>query len=148
MAEVIFYEKPGCANNTRQKALLKASGHDVEARSLLTEAWTPELLRAFFGARPVAEWFNRAAPRVKSGEVQPETQTADSAIQLMLAEPLLIRRPLIQVGERREIGFETATIDAWIGLRATELPVTEACQRTNPPHDTAKCPAPNDAGQG
>jgi nitrogenase-associated protein len=115
MAKIVF-EKPGCANNTRQKALLAAAGHEVDARNLLTEKWTAQRLRPFFGARPVAEWFNRAAPRVKSGEVVPEQLDEASAIALMLAEPLLIRRPLIQAGKRREAGFDQELVDAWIGL--------------------------------
>lgn len=72
MATILFWEKPGCSGNARQKALLSASGHTIVARSLLAELWTAERLRPFFGARPVAEWFNRASPRVKSGEVRPE----------------------------------------------------------------------------
>ena len=73
MTTITFYEKPGCANNTRQKALLAAAGHEVIARNLLTELWTRERLLAFFGERPATEWFNRAAPRVKSGEVIPSS---------------------------------------------------------------------------
>ncbi len=29
MVRVIFYEKPGCINNTKQKALLWAAGLDI-----------------------------------------------------------------------------------------------------------------------
>ena len=116
MAKVIFYEKPGCANNTRQKAMLAAAGHELITRNLLTEAWTAEALRPFFGSKPVAEWFNRAAPRVKAGEVVPEQIGEDEAIEMMLAEPLLIRRPLMQVEERREAGFNQDLVDEWIGL--------------------------------
>ena len=58
MATVIFYEKPGCVNNTKQKALLIAAVHTVKALNLLTEHWTVETLRPFFGNLPVAEWFN------------------------------------------------------------------------------------------
>ena len=47
MAEVIFYEKPGCINNTKQKALLQAAGHLVDARNLLTESWSSESLWLF-----------------------------------------------------------------------------------------------------
>ena len=53
MATVTFYEKPGCINNTRQKKLLAAAGHQVEVKNLLTEAWQAERLRAFFGDMPV-----------------------------------------------------------------------------------------------
>jgi len=72
MARIVFYEKPGCGNNTKQKALLAAAGHEVVARNLLAEPWTHERLLEFFGKRPVADWFNRAAPRVKDGEIVPE----------------------------------------------------------------------------
>ena len=96
MTMIIFYEKPGCANNTKQKVMLAAAGHTVWAKSLLTEAWTADRLLTFFGARPVAEWFNRAAPKVKSGEVVPEQMQAENALEMMLAEPILIRRPLVQ----------------------------------------------------
>ena len=119
MADIIFYEKPGCAGNTRQKRLLIQAGHRLEVRNLLTEPWTAERLQAFFGDLPVAKWFNLAAPRVKSGEVQPAALTAEQALRLMLNEPLLIRRPLMerhQAGEPlRMAGFDITTVNAWIG---------------------------------
>ena len=119
MTRVVFYEKPGCANNAKQKALLVAAGHEVVARSLLTEAWTEERLLDFFGNLPVADWFNRAAPRVKSGEVDPESLDEAEALQLMLADPLLIRRPLMETDGRKGIGFDPEKIHAWLGLTPT-----------------------------
>ncbi|HVI51784.1 MAG TPA: ArsC/Spx/MgsR family protein [Candidatus Sulfotelmatobacter sp.] len=129
MTRVLFYEKPGCRNNTRQKELLLASGHDVVAKSLLTEPWTAESLRPFFGDKPVAEWFNRASPKVKEGIVVPETFDEASAIQAMLAEPLLIRRPLMEADGRKAVGFDAGAVDAWIGLSADGKPVRETCPR-------------------
>jgi nitrogenase-associated protein len=120
MARVIFYEKPGCKNNTRQKVLLTAAGHEVISFSLLTEPWTVERLKSFFGSRPISEWFNKAAPRIKSGEVDPEKIDEQTALMMMLKDPLLIRRPLIEVGSRREVGFDVEKIDAWIGLKAVD----------------------------
>jgi nitrogenase-associated protein len=131
VAKVVFYEKPGCAGNARQKALLRQSGHDLDVRDLLTTPWTAERLRSFFGERPVAEWFNAASPRVKSGEVRPGELDAEAALALMRADPLLIRRPLIEVDGRRETGFDPAFIDAWIGLKPASTPVGEACPREN-----------------
>ncbi|MBC1235591.1 ArsC/Spx/MgsR family protein [Nostoc sp. 2RC] len=120
MARVIFYSKPGCQGGTKQKVLLTAAGHEVIAYDLLTEPWTVERLRSFFGDRPVAEWFNRSSPRVKSGEIVPEKIDAQTALILMLRDPLLIRRPLLQVGDRREVGFDVEKIDAWIGLKPVD----------------------------
>jgi nitrogenase-associated protein len=116
MATVIFYEKPGCVNNTKQKALLQAAGHTVDARNLLTEAWTVQRLEQFLGQHPVAEWFNRSAPLIKSGDVIPERLDRTTALQLMLEHPLLIRRPLIQSGDRYTVGFDISELDAWLGL--------------------------------
>jgi nitrogenase-associated protein len=136
MAHVIFFEKPGCGGNARQKALLSASGHQVEARNLLTEQWSAPLLTAFFGDRPVAEWFNRASPRIKAGEIVPERMEAEQALALMLADPLLIRRPLLQVGERREVGWDEALVNAWIGLKGA-AGIGEGCPKGESGH---RCP--------
>lgn len=148
VAKVVFFEKPGCGNNTRQKAWLAAAGHEVDARSLLTEAWTPERLRAFFGERPVAEWFNRASPRVKSGEVVPEEVNADQALDMMVADPLLIRRPLIESAGRRSVGFDPEAINAWLGLDAATVARLaaqgnpEGCLHPQAPHGSEPCPPP------
>ncbi|NER08466.1 MAG: nitrogenase-associated protein [Okeania sp. SIO3C4] len=120
MAKVIFYEKPGCKNNTKQKTLLETAGHQLETHNLLKETWTKDNLRLFFGDRPVVEWFNNAAPKVKSGEVVPEETDAETALTMMLSDPLLIRRPLMQVGDRREVGFDVEVVNNWVGLQPVD----------------------------
>ncbi len=127
MAKVVFYEKTGCGGNARQKASLTASGHVLDVRNLLTEPWTATSLRPFFGTKPLRNWFNSAAPPVKSGAIKFRELTPQAALAMMVADPLLIRRPLMQVGERREAGFDQAKVDAWIGLRQTTGPVTDTC---------------------
>ena len=129
MAHVVFFEKPGCAGNARQKAALIASGHTLDVRSILAEPWDAERLRGFFSARPVAEWFNMSSPRIKSGEVKPDALSVDEALSLMLADHLLIRRPLMEAEGRREAGFDPARVAAWIGLRESRAPVTDTCVR-------------------
>ena len=132
MSTVIFYEKPGCINNTKQKALLLEAGHQVQPENLLTTNWTKEKLRPFLGDLPVREWFNYTAPRIKSGDVNPEFLDENAALELMIADPLLIRRPLIQVGEVLTVGFNLEKINAWIGLKS-EISVNqdlETCPRT------------------
>lgn len=118
MAIVDFYEKPGCVGNAKQKRLLRAAGHALRVHNLLTEPWKPEQLRAFFGDRPVTEWFNLTAPSIKNGTVCPATLRADDALRLMIQQPILIRRPLLRVGDRCATGFDLAEIDAWLGLAA------------------------------
>lgn len=132
MAHIVFWEKPGCAGNSRQKALLAQSGHTLEVRSILAEPWEAERLRSFFGDRPVAEWFNRSSPRVKSGEIVPEALSESDALALMLADRLLIRRPLMEANGRRESGFDPERVKAWVGIVEKRVPVTDRCV-----HETA-----------
>ncbi len=124
VAHVIFYEKPGCGGNARQKALLVASGHSVEPRNLLKEQWSSAELRLYFGDQPIVQWFNQSSPRIKAREIDPDVLAESTALELMIADPLLIRRPLMRVGERREAGFDRDLIEAWIGLAAAngEMP--------------------------
>lgn len=125
---VNFYEKPGCANNARQRRLLEAAGCRVLAHDLLREPWTADRLRAFFGHRPVAQWFNRAAPQVKSGAIQPQMLDAATALSLLLAEPLLIRRPLIEVDGWRTVGFDAAALERRLGV-GFDTTVPDGCAR-------------------
>lgn len=116
MATIDFYEKPGCLGNAKQKQLLLAAGHTLNVHNLLTEPWTVDRLRPFFGDRPIREWFNPTAPPIQSGTVCPEHLTATEALALMVAQPILIRRPLLRVGDRCMAGFDLAAINAWVGL--------------------------------
>ena len=106
-----FYEKPGCINNTRQKLLLESYGHTVIAHSILSEQWTKDKLRPFFGALPVHKWFNMAAPEIKSGEIEPTNFNESTALTAMLSNHLLIRRPLIEADSRFVCGFENELIN-------------------------------------
>ena len=131
MATVIFYEKPECANNKRQKRLLTDAGHTVIAKNLLTEVWQAEQLRLFFADLAVRDWFNYSAPAIKYGEVEPDTLNESQALALMLDNPLLIRRPLMQVGDERQAGFDQEKVNAWLNLTArnTEQDL-ETCPRS------------------
>lgn len=136
MAAIIFWEKPGCQGNSRQKEILLASGHELEVRDLLTEPWDTAGLALFFGERPVAEWFNPAHPRIKSGEVVPAAFDREEALQLMVAEPLFIVRPLMQVGNERLAGFDVKEVHNWIGLALDSVG----------PRDPRNCPCVTGAG--
>jgi nitrogenase-associated protein len=131
MATVTFYEKPDCINNARQKRLLEAAGHRVIARNLLQEPWTCDRLRPFFAGLPVPQWFNPTAPAIATGRVVPTQLDADAALALMVLDPLLIRRPLLEVGGDRRAGFDPEAIARWIGLTiATPDLDLETCPRS------------------
>lgn len=116
MANIVFYEKPGCINNSKQKKLLRNAGHQVESRNLLTESWSRSTLLEYFDSMVVSRWFNSSAPDIKSGQIDPSTLSEDAALELMIENPILIRRPLMRVGEKCRVGFDVEHVDQWIGL--------------------------------
>jgi nitrogenase-associated protein len=118
---VIFYEKPGCLTNARQKALLERNHCRLTVRSLLSEPWTEERLYAFLERRPVAEWFNPAAPAIKSGEIDPRYLDKASAMALLLRDPILIRRPLLDTPFGKTAGFDDAALLEQLGVQNEEL---------------------------
>jgi nitrogenase-associated protein len=106
MKHLIFYEKTGCVGNARQQKELTEAGFTFDVRSLLDEAWTKDMLRPYFGDRPVKDWFNDKAPDVKSGHVKPDMYSEDEAIEVMIQDPILIRRPLIDYDGVKCSGFD------------------------------------------
>ncbi|MGQ1786868.1 MULTISPECIES: ArsC/Spx/MgsR family protein [unclassified Saccharicrinis] len=122
MASITFYEKTGCINNTKQKEILELAGHAVNPVHIVHHDWTKLELLSFFDGLPVKDWFNKNAPSVQTGEVKPEMYNAEEAIELMLHDHLLIRRPLLVIDEDKIVGFDKAYLEERIGLNPASNP--------------------------
>ena len=116
MADITFFEKPGCENNRRQKEWLLFSGHTLKVLNLLAHAWTKEKLRPFLEGKPVRECFNPAAPDIRDGIIDPSTISFEEALDAMISNPLLIRRPLMVIDGRHLQGFDKALLRTIITL--------------------------------
>jgi nitrogenase-associated protein len=114
MTKIIFYEKIGCDDHLRQKGLLAEAGYEVEARSLTGQKWTPASLRGFFAERPVAEWFDRAAPKVLSGEIDPSRTSPQAALVMMSLDPGLIASPLIKLDGHCAAGLDAEGLKSFL----------------------------------
>ena len=119
MAKITFYAKSNCINNHKQIKLLKAAGHQVTERDILTETWASDELRGYFGSSPVNEWFNMTAPAIKSGRFSTDGISESQALEAMTNDPLLIRRPLMDIGGQKLCGFRKDELDQIIGLSPT-----------------------------
>lgn len=121
-----FYEKPGCAGNERQKAKLTSLGCMLIVKNLLTTNWSKEELSGYFVGKLVRDWFNMSAPSIKDGLINIDALDEDEALELMIREPILIKRPLIKYGRVRISGFDPKEIQTKIGLDVDQAPPT--CQ--------------------
>lgn len=96
-------------------------------------------MRPFFGDKPVSEWFNLSAPAVKSDTINIVALSARQALNLMLVEPLLICRPLLQYGQQWQSGFVNGPVLTALGIvldAATDLndcPIVGDAFKCEPP---------------
>ncbi|WP_060826497.1 ArsC/Spx/MgsR family protein [Sulfurospirillum cavolei] len=119
---IVFYEKTGCSGNARQKALLREYGIEIEVRSLLETPWDKPTLEAFFEGLTPHEMLNPFAPQLKDGTFQLAEYTKESLIEAMIRTPILIRRPLLQIGDVKLCGFDIARLNE---LLHVTMPVPE-----------------------
>jgi nitrogenase-associated protein len=80
----------------------------------------------------VAEWLNPTAPRVKSGEVRPQDLDEARALALMVDDPLLIRRPLMETGTGRSSGFDPGVVLALLGVQPNVAEDLQSCSKPGP----------------
>lgn len=137
MSMLVFFEKPGCIGNARQKALLVRLGHSLQVRNLLGTRWTPDELASYFAGLPVRDWFNRSAPAVRDGELDIDALDADAALALLVAEPLLIRRPLIDSPLGRCAGFLPGPVLTALGVPADAADLDQCAVGSADPANSA-----------
>jgi len=133
--EIVFWEKPGCMGNARQRALLVQGGHHVVAHSLPGSVWSREGLLDWLGELPVPDWFNRGARRIREGEIDPDRVEREAALAILAADPILLRRPLVEVAGVRMVGFDLDRIESLAG----PLPDTERIRMVRA-EDLTECP--------
>lgn len=136
--KVIFYEKPGCQGNAKQKKLLGLYGVVFEARSILSEPWSEDELHSFFEGLEKEDIINKFAPKIKSGELKLSDYTKDELVKLMLKEPILIKRPLLILGEQKVCGFDVKKINSILNKEICAGVSISTCQSSVP------CKTPSD----
>ncbi len=124
MSTIRFFEKRGCATNAKQKKCLQNAGHTLLVEDLLAYPWAENAvyLRTFFGEKPLADWFNGNAPDIKNSVIDVALFDEKSAIDAMMANPLLIRRPLMEWDSLKMAGFDANEVRAKLGLDLENLP--------------------------
>jgi nitrogenase-associated protein len=124
MSTIRFFEKRGCATNAKQKKCLQNAGHTLLVEDLLAYPWAENAvyLRTFFGEKPLADWFNGNAPDIKNAVIDVALFDEKSAIDAMMANPLLIRRPLMEWDSLKMAGFNANEVRAKLGLDLENLP--------------------------
>lgn len=127
---VVFYEKPYCAANAKQKQILRESGCTLIERNLLEHGLDRESLRMFMGDKKVTEWFNPAAPAIKNGLIHPETLNEEEAMDLLMGDPILIRRPLMIIGTEKLSGFDAVKVAELLDRYVAPMPKVNCMEKS------------------
>lgn len=115
MAKIQFYEKPGCVNGEKQKKVLLEAGNELNSTNILEHPWSREELLKFVVGKNPSTMMNYTAPAIKNGEISPEDLTFDEAIDLMVENPILIKRPLVVVDGKYIQGFTDEQLLPYVG---------------------------------
>jgi nitrogenase-associated protein len=129
---VVFYEKKGCGGNARQKALLKKAGVEFVLKDILNTIWTKELLEGFFEGLSVENMFNMSALKIKNNALDITVLSKKEAIELMLKEPILIKRPLLEINQTKVCGFDIDKINALLHISMPKPKDINECQSNTP----------------
>ena len=115
MAMIIFYEKPGCINGEKQKVILRRAGHELHCINILTHPWNEEKLLPFIVGKTPVNMMNGTAPALKTGLIDPSLLSFEEAVSLIIRDPILIKRPLINVDDLYIQGFDDQRLRPYLG---------------------------------
>ncbi len=88
------------------KAELSQKGVELTERDFFQDPFTEDEIRALVGGRSVSDYFSYNSPSFKKLGLARDQLTDDELVEMMVAEPRLIRRPLIQVGDDLVVGTD------------------------------------------
>jgi len=124
---VVFYEKTGCAGNKRQKELLMKNGISFETKSFLDTVWDYSSLNSFFENLKKEEMINQFAPQIKNELLDIDSLSKEELVELMCENPILIKRPLLEIGNTKICGFDIEKVNQLLNSDICESVQISTC---------------------
>lgn len=128
---IIFYEKPGCAGNARQKKILDDLNISYMTKSILDTKWEKSTLEKFFDGLDKKEFLNSFAPQIKNKLLDIDNLSKEQLIEKMIDEPILIKRPLLEIDQHKICGFDIKKINKLLDLSIKTDKNVSTCQKSD-----------------
>jgi len=106
MAKVTFYYKPRCSTCMRALKLLESLGHDLDLRDLDEYPPPRSLLETHIDAKNVKAYLNTRSAAYRDHGLKDDPPTKKGAIELMMRDPNLIKRPITVKGKVAVFGYD------------------------------------------
>lgn len=95
-------------------AYLEGEGVTLIKHDLAKDPPPRELLERLLAGGPLEDYLSTRSPAFKARNLDVSKLSVDEAVDLMLEEPNLIRRPLVVRGDRAVAGFQPDRYEEWL----------------------------------
>lgn len=117
MADVTILHNPRCSTSRAALEAAEAAGADVEVVQYLKTPLTADQLRELIGklTDPVGDLVRRDSFFADQGLTEEDVATTDQIIELLVAHPRLLQRPILIRGDRAIIGRPKTRVPEFLG---------------------------------
>lgn len=106
MAKVTVYYKPKCQTCRKTTKLLESLGHELDLRDLDDYPPPRSLLETHIDAKNVKLYLNTRSAAYRDHGLKDDPPTKKGAIELMMRDPNLIKRPITVRGKQAVFGYD------------------------------------------
>jgi Spx/MgsR family transcriptional regulator len=106
MAKITFYWKPRCNSCRDVKKFLEGRGHELDLRDLDEYPPPRSLLETHIDAKNVKAYLNTRSTAYRQHGLKDDPPTKKGAIELMMRDPNLIKRPISVAGKMAVFGSD------------------------------------------
>lgn len=115
MAKVTFYWKPRCQTCRDVKKFLEGKGHELDVRDLDEYPPPRSLLETHIDAKNVKAYLNTRSNAYREHNLKEDPPTKKGAIELMMRDPNLIKRPISVSGKIAVFGSDPEELKQFEG---------------------------------
>lgn len=94
-AKIKFYQKLNCKTCKSVKELLEKKGYQLQLINMIEDPPPRSLLETHIDAKDVKRFLNTRCQTYKTHDLKNDPPTKKGAIELMMRDPELIKRPVI-----------------------------------------------------
>jgi Spx/MgsR family transcriptional regulator len=105
-ARIKFLQKPSCTTCRKARAFLEKRKVELDLRDLGKERMSVEELDELIGDRDHRKFLNTRNELYRLKKMGQNPPSREEALQLMAAEPNLIRRPVVLRGDDVVLGYD------------------------------------------
>ncbi|MGE0797975.1 MAG: ArsC family reductase [Lautropia sp.] len=127
---LVFYGIPTCDQTRKTQAWLREHGVDHRFHDFRADGLDRAMLERWISHLPWNSLLNRRGTTWRNlpADVRNQVVDQESAIEVMLAHPTLVKRPVIEIGDRLLLGFSAERLTEALRAADAAAPMTRSGQ--------------------